>query len=218
MRRVTFGSEDFCSLRDVRPGQWMKLFFGEGAAGRAYTIRAHRPEAGEIDIDFVLHGEAPDPGPAASWIRKVSLGCRVRLYGPRSDFRHDPKRRLCLFGDECALPAICVILESLPRQTSCIAIVEGADRPAIGKLCQAASLINSSVVQTPDRRGEGLLAVGRNLPLSPDWDQIWVGCESATARRLRAEFAELGFERRSLHVSGYWKRGVSDHVDSDGDY
>nr|WP_242008466.1 siderophore-interacting protein [Sphingomonas ginsenosidivorax] len=169
-------------------------------------------------MDFVLHGETSKHGPAASWIRQVGRGRRVRLYGPRSDFRHDPDRRLCLFGDECALPAICVILESLPQRAPCIAVIEGADRPAIGRLCSNAGLVNSSVVQMPERGGEGLLAVGRHLLLTPETDQIWVGCESTMARRLRAEFLELGFDRRSLHVSGYWKRGVSDHVDSDSDY
>jgi NADPH-dependent ferric siderophore reductase len=60
--------------------------------------------------------------------------------------------------------------------------------------------------------------VARNLLLNPETDQIWVGCESTMARCLRTEFIELGFDRRSLHVSGYWKRGVSDHVDNDSDY
>ncbi|MEC3947857.1 siderophore-interacting protein [Sphingobium sp. HWE2-09] len=124
----------------------MKLFFGDGVSERAYTMRAHRPDVGEIDMDFVLCQEVTNPGLAEVWIRQVTIGSRAQLCGPRSDFRHDPKRRACLSNDECAWPAICVILESLPQGAPCNSIVEGIDQAAIRKLCPLAGPINSSAV------------------------------------------------------------------------
>ena len=47
---------------------------GERPALRWYTIRAHRPEAGEIDVDVVRHG---DSGPGSAWACRVGVGDEV---------------------------------------------------------------------------------------------------------------------------------------------
>ncbi|EHR53583.1 siderophore-interacting protein [Saccharomonospora marina XMU15] len=88
---------------------------------RTYTVRAARPEANEIDVDFALHGET---GPASRWATEARPGDRVAIVGPDAaysgthggvDFRpHSGARRILLAGDETATPAIACILECLP--------------------------------------------------------------------------------------------------------
>lgn len=90
---------------------------------RTYTIRELRAEAGEIDVDFVLHGET---GPASAWATHARPGDRVQLVAPNAAYHGDPGgyewrpptavRHVLLIGDETALPAIAGIVEQLAER------------------------------------------------------------------------------------------------------
>ncbi len=89
---------------------------------RTYTIRALRAEAGEMDIDFVLHGAT---GPASRWAIAAKPGDTLQIVAPDGGFDGDPGgyewrppahlERLLLIADETALPAIAGILEDLAQ-------------------------------------------------------------------------------------------------------
>ncbi|MFC7528633.1 siderophore-interacting protein [Actinoplanes sp. GCM10030250] len=93
---------------------------------RNYTVRAHRPEQRELDVDFVVHLE-PDGscGPAASFALNAKPGDQAGLldqgvgYNPRHE--HD---WTLLVADETGLPAVAGICESLPEDARGVAIVE----------------------------------------------------------------------------------------------
>jgi NADPH-dependent ferric siderophore reductase len=94
---------------------------------RTYTVRAARPELGEIDVDFVTHGET---GPATRWVMHAVEGDEILVIGPDArtidpdddrpiggaEFNPGTAGRILLAGDETAAPAICGILEALPRK------------------------------------------------------------------------------------------------------
>jgi NADPH-dependent ferric siderophore reductase len=91
---------------------------------RTYTVRAARPERGEVDVDVVLHGiEDGHAGPAARWAASAVPGDRIVLLGPDRPGRGRmwgvewappaAARTLLLAGDETAVPAVCAILEGL---------------------------------------------------------------------------------------------------------
>jgi NADPH-dependent ferric siderophore reductase len=97
---------------------------------RTYTVRAVRPDAREVDIDFVGHG---DGGPASAWAASAAAGDEIVLIGPddRSagrtsgiDWRPGDVETLLLAGDETAAPAISAILESLPADARGVALIE----------------------------------------------------------------------------------------------
>ncbi|GLI26013.1 siderophore-interacting protein [Agromyces rhizosphaerae] len=97
---------------------------------RTYTIRAVRQELGEVDIDFALHG---DGGPASRWARHARVGDPMVLVGPDDlstgralgiDWRPGDVDTVLLAGDETAAPAICAILEALPRDARGHALIE----------------------------------------------------------------------------------------------
>jgi NADPH-dependent ferric siderophore reductase len=102
-------------------GAWRALPDDRRMPIRTYTIRALRPEQGEVDVDFVLHGAT---GPASAWAESAAVGDRIVLVGPNARFPgptggfewHPPADASCLLiaGDETAVPAICAIVESLP--------------------------------------------------------------------------------------------------------
>jgi NADPH-dependent ferric siderophore reductase len=94
---------------------------------RTYTVRAVRAELGEIDVDFVVHGQT---GPATRWVLAARPGDEILVIGPDARTRHPEDTRpiggaefapgtaarVLLAGDETAAPAICSILESLPKK------------------------------------------------------------------------------------------------------
>ncbi|KQQ04011.1 MULTISPECIES: siderophore-interacting protein [unclassified Rathayibacter] len=97
---------------------------------RTYTIRATRPEAAEVDVDFVAHG---DTGPASAWVESAAPGARVVIIAPDSrseiagggvEWHPGAATTLLLAGDETAVPAISAILESLAEDATGAAFLE----------------------------------------------------------------------------------------------
>jgi NADPH-dependent ferric siderophore reductase len=93
---------------------------------RTYTVRAARADVGEIDVDFVVHGET---GPATRWVLGATIGDEIIIVGPDArsvapgtrplggfEFHPGNAAKILLAGDETAVPAICAILESLPKK------------------------------------------------------------------------------------------------------
>ncbi|MGH3752627.1 MAG: siderophore-interacting protein [Pseudonocardiaceae bacterium] len=109
---------------------------------RSYTVRAHRPEMGELDIDFVLHGaDGGHGGPASAWALTARPGDGAALAGPDRPgvgrmwgCEWSPPgtaKRLIIAGDETAVPAVAAIVESLPpdaRGVVCVEVPTAGDR------------------------------------------------------------------------------------------
>jgi NADPH-dependent ferric siderophore reductase len=102
---------------------------------RTYTVRTHRPQMAELDIDFVLHGtDGGHGGPASAWAAKVRPGDTAALVGPDRPGSGrmwgcawsppDTARYLIIAGDETAVPAMASIIESLPPQVRGVVCVE----------------------------------------------------------------------------------------------
>ncbi|MDQ4009195.1 MAG: siderophore-interacting protein [Actinomycetota bacterium] len=102
---------------------------------RTYTVRAHRPKVGELDIDFVLHGaDGNHGGPASAWASKAHPGDVAALAAPDRPGSGrmwgcewsppETARRLIIAGDETAVPAVASIVESLPPQARGVVCAE----------------------------------------------------------------------------------------------
>ncbi|MCC7266346.1 MAG: siderophore-interacting protein [Caulobacteraceae bacterium] len=145
MARLTFAGPAVRGMRTLAADQRIKVFFPNAAGERpaiedradwyaiyktqdvatrppmrTYTIRHLRAEAGEVDIDFVLHGET---GPASRWALNAEPGDRVQITAPNAAFEGEvggyewkppaELSRVLLIADETALPALAGILEDL---------------------------------------------------------------------------------------------------------
>ncbi|WP_229085669.1 siderophore-interacting protein [Curtobacterium sp. GD1] len=107
-------------------GAWRALPDAVRNPLRTYTVRSFRPDARELDIDFVAHG---DTGPASRWVSACRVGDELRIVGPAvpaspaelptgaAEFDPGAANRILLAGDETAAPAICAILEALDVAT-----------------------------------------------------------------------------------------------------
>jgi NADPH-dependent ferric siderophore reductase len=168
---------------------------------RNYTVRRHRPDAGEIDVDVVLH---EPKGPACTWAARMPLGAQVGSAGPRADFAPKPDAEwLLLAGDETALPAIAAILET-PRVIPTLAVVEVHDAKEELALPGVKWVHRDGA---PAATTTHLADALRELELPDGAGQAWGAAESRIARDLRAVLRdERGMPRSHATARGYWLR------------
>lgn len=239
MRRVTLGGAEMADMplgpvlkllipppgsnRVEWPAATKPLVWPDKAllpAVRTYTVRSQDQAKGELDVDFVLHGE----GPAARWAATARPGDPIGISVPGG--REIAKARwVCIAGDHTAVPAITKMLETLPREVEGHALIE-VPGPAEEQTVDAPPGIAVTWLHTPPSRSS-LADVVRSLPWPDHGDVgIWVGAESETARSIRAYVRdERRVDRRRFLIIGYWKRGMSETVygerfdhDRDADY
>jgi NADPH-dependent ferric siderophore reductase len=126
---------------------------------RTYTIRTVRGSGVDtrLVVDLVLH---PDHGgPGSSWAESAALGDRLVVVAPRRgvpyggiEFAPGDARDVLLVGDETAVPAVCAILESLPRGFRGRAVLEV---PRVGDVLPVTSR-SDVVVEWLPREGRPL--------------------------------------------------------------
>jgi NADPH-dependent ferric siderophore reductase len=219
MRRVTLHGPDLTGFISLGTDDHVKLIFattpeeqaalenfvpgspsdGPKPVMRDYTPRRYDPASGELDIDFVLHGE----GPAATWAEQAKPGQFLHIAGPRgSMIVPDIFDSYLLIGDETALPAIARRLEELPANRSALVVVEVADQGEQQVFDSQAQVDVIWIV-----RGEqNLLDVTRRLEMPEGKLYAWVATESGLSRKLRRVLLdEFCLEEEFVKAAGYWR-------------
>jgi NADPH-dependent ferric siderophore reductase len=208
MRRITVQADTMRGV-EVRPAQDVELLLRDESGRRVkrrYTIRAARPDVGELDLDVLLHGA----GPGSAWGAAAAPGDRVEFQGPRGKLRLRPAEHHLLVGDESALPAIAGICESLPRHEPAVAVVEiedGADELPI----------DAEVVWVHRRGapagGAALLAAAlTELPVRGEAGHGYLLGETRAMVALRPVVEGRGIAHDAVFLKGYWNRGRPDRL------
>jgi NADPH-dependent ferric siderophore reductase len=186
-----------------------RIVWPEGAHGvalRSYTARRQDPGAGQVEIDFVLHGD----GPAATWAGAAAPGALLAVAGAGAlGDRAAPE--LLLVGDETALPAITRILGAASPDTRGLALVEVADAAEEQPLPAPAGVTVRWLHRGGTAPGETTLLTDAVAALDrPAADDVfaWVAAESGAVRTIRADLrGRWGLSRAQHHAIGYWRRG-----------
>jgi NADPH-dependent ferric siderophore reductase len=183
---------------------------------RTYTPRRWNAEAGELSVDFLLHGE----GPGASWAEQARPGQVVAVsHQPGGAYKVDAEADWYLIGgDEAALPAAATLLEALPSSCFAHVFVEVADA---AEELQLESPARFEVTWL--HHGEAAGRVGRKLEQAvrdfvfPEGSgRVWIGCEAGVMREIRHHLlSDRGMDRAHAHTQGYWKCGAVNHPDND---
>jgi NADPH-dependent ferric siderophore reductase len=176
---------------------------------RTYSVRRLDREAGELDVDFVLHGE----GIASRWAEEARPGDTIGIGGP-GGLEVRPADWYLLAGDHTALPAISRILEMLPPDARGQAFVEVPDRSEEQRLAYAADVSLTWVHRTGLKPGSSrkLEEAVRGMT----WPHrgsgfAWLAAESSVVRSLRHYVRdERGLTRREFLAIGYWRCGLSE--------
>lgn len=230
MRRITLAGAELEGFLPAGPASYIKLIFPEpgqteptrplpdgprAVSMRTYTPLAVRPEALEVDVDFVLHGE----GPASSWAVQASVGQVLFLMGPGPGYTLDAAAtQHLLIADDSALPAVETILAALPVTARAQVLLEVISHAEQRPLHSAAQLDVSWLPRGTDHRtaGEPLAKALRTLPPVAAETRIYLACEAAAMRRIRQLLIdELGVSRSQIVGRGYWKLDVVNHPDHD---
>lgn len=224
MQRVTVSGEELAGFPEGQEGAHIKLmlptpsqseseFAAQLAAGprrpitRTYTIRHHRPDLAEIDIDFALH----DDGRACKWAVEAQCGDFIAIAGP------SPKKMtdlgadwFLLAADMTAIPAAAAVLEDMPANAIGHAVFEiasWADRQPVN----APPGISIAWLVTPASgvAVEPQLEVVRALPWLNGRPGIFLAGESSVMKALRQFICEeRGIGRKAIYASAYWKIGL----------
>ncbi|MGQ0576896.1 MAG: siderophore-interacting protein [Pseudonocardia sp.] len=225
MVRVTLHGDELAGFPGEGPDRRIKMFFplpgqerpavpratsggplwppGQARpAIRTYTVRRYDPAAGELDVDFVLHGEH---GPAAAWARDAQPGAWVGVSEPGGHYEPDAAAAHHLvIGDETALPAVATVLAALPPGVPVRVFVEVADAGEEQRLAGPATVEWVHRGRRP--AGEPLAQAVRSARLPDGSGQAWLSGESACVRDLRQHLIhERGFDRRAVYATGYWR-------------
>lgn len=225
MVRVTLAGDELAGFPGDGPDRRIKLFFPvpgqerpavpRASSGgplwppgqarptiRTYTVRRYDATAGELDVDFVLHGEH---GPAAVWARDARPGAWVGVSEPGGRYEPDPSAAYHLvIGDETALPAVATVLEALPADVRAHVFLEVADAAEVQELPGDGDVV--WLHRDGRRAGEPLADAVRSAELPDGPGQAWLSGESACVKELRRHLIEdRGFDRRAVYATGYWR-------------
>ncbi|MFE6775875.1 siderophore-interacting protein [Streptomyces sp. NPDC057702] len=227
MTRITFGGDDLSAFLSNGTDQHVALYFYEPHVElprpftteaardllsvarprlRRYTIRDHRPERAEVDMDFVLHGSDQL---ASGWAETVAPGDESIWFGPSPAYPLDPEAPWYLFlGDETALPAIAVTLAALPATARARVLIEVADAQEQQPLPTVADVDVTWLHRDGRPAGEALHAAALATTLPPGAGRVWGAAERGVVKSLRGHYVRtLGMDRAHTHLTAYWTRG-----------
>jgi NADPH-dependent ferric siderophore reductase len=209
MARVTVRAESMVGIV-TRPAQDIELLLREPSGRRVkrrYTIRHARPEAGEFDLDVLLHGD----GPGARWAESARRGDEVEFQGPRGKLELRAAPWHLLIGDESALPAIAAICEALPTGETALALIEvrdASDEQAVDAAAVRWMHRNNTPPGTPDLLAGAL----SDIDLPDGTGRAYLMGESRAMVSLRAVVESRGVPHDAIFVKGYWNVGRPDRL------
>ncbi|WP_181160657.1 siderophore-interacting protein [Streptomyces solincola] len=175
-----------------------------------YSVAGFRPEAAEMDIDFVVHrgptGEIE--GRAAVWACRARPGDALAVLDQGVLFDCPPDAsEVVIVADETGLPATAGILRSLPRDTVGRLIQEVPTAADRRPLDGPPGLAVTWVVRGDHRSVPGTDALGELLRLTTAdrAGYAFVVGESTLATEGRRHLHRLGLPKDRITFSGFWK-------------
>ena len=191
----------------LRPNVAFRIQLGPqyGDVSRVYTVRTCNAPSGSMTFDVVLHGHT---SPMMRWAADLRVGDTFSLTGPRPHFLvpEIAGRRVALFADDTAIPALYSILLQWPEGLTGVGWVATGDAEAFAELPVIPGLELHHVE-------DGLAEYALELDNPGDY-AVWGAGERDEMRAIRAHFRKtVGLAKDDVVVFGYWKRGVSHYRD-----
>lgn len=180
---------------------------------RTYTVRWVDVAAGELAIDFVVHG---DEGLAGPWAARAEPGDSLIFTGPGGGYNPDPAADWYLLaGDEAALPAIAAVIESLPKHARGVAFIEVGSDADVQEVASPAGLELVWLQRggVPAGESDQLVEAIRNAAWPEGRVNVFAHGERGYMKGLREVlFRERGLDRSQVSLSGYWAKGRVEDV------
>ncbi|MEJ5945944.1 siderophore-interacting protein [Pseudokineococcus basanitobsidens] len=176
---------------------------------RNYTVRAARPDVGELDVDVVAHGGT---GPGSRWALTAEPGDEVGVIVQDTCFTPPPgTTHVLLVADATAVPAVAGVLASLPDGVTATVLAEvptHEDAPDLPRRDGA------DVRWRAQEPGRSLLEDLRSTALPAGGVYAWVAGEAATATGVRRHLVrERGLRKEDVYFCGYWRADAPAYAD-----
>ena len=235
LRQVTFRSDDLATFEPVGPDTFLYVLLpppgrtaltvdagfsweavphmpeSDRPVGAYYTLRRWRPEAREIDVWGVLHDHA---GPAGTWLHEVEAGAAAALWGPRTAFAPPADTDgYLLVADETGLPAVAVILESLPADVPIVVLAESGAPGSRQPLPEHPGATIHWLDRHDAAPGTTTLLGDAARMVTPPGTRpyVWGGGESRAMTAVRRHVrAALELPRERVSLVAYWRH--RDHL------
>lgn len=172
---------------------------------RSYTLRQWRPRAGELDIDFVVHGT---DGVAGPWATAARPGEEVAILDQGCGWPHPEVGNVLLVADETGMPAVLGILRDLPAEVAVTAVVE-VPEAADAQDCERGDNrdIHWLVRRPGQAPGEAVAGAITGLELAERDRHAFAVGESRLATGVRRHLVrDRGWAKREVTFCGYWRR------------
>ena len=197
---------DLWAIRETMPReQWPHT--------RTYTVRWVDTAAGELAIDFVVHG---DEGLAGPWAAAAQPGDTLVFTGPGGGYNPDPAADWYLLaGDEAALPAVAAVIESLPAHARGVAFIEVGSDTDVQEIAAPAGLelVWLQRGDVPAGESSQLVEAVRTAAWPDGRVNVFAHGERGYMKGLREVlFRERGLDRSQVSLSGYWAKGRVEDV------
>lgn len=177
---------------------------------RTYTLRRLDLDKGEMDVDFIMHGES---GPASKWAIHANVGDSIGvLMKEKSKPVYQPADWYLLVGDHTAVPVISVILESISPHAKGIVILEVHGPEDILEL-QKPEDVQITWVFNPEPGKETSLPAHFNkveIELASD-KFIFVAAEHKAVSQIQHTLRNTAsIDRKDWYAYAYWKYGEAE--------
>ncbi|MFE6385570.1 MULTISPECIES: siderophore-interacting protein [Nocardiopsis] len=175
---------------------------------RSYSVRRFDPEALEMDIEFVDHGDA---GPASAWARAAAPGDEAGMLA--DGVYYVPSEEAdwhLLVGDESAVPALLSILEQAPAHLRGQAYLEVPSTDDIRPVQAPPGVDVHWLPRTDPHTVPGQLALEtvRTTEFPPGRPYCFVAGENALPTELRRTLVrQHHIPKDDIAFIGYWRHG-----------
>ena len=176
---------------------------------RTYTVRAADPEAGQVTIDFVTHG---DQGLAGPWAQRAQVGETITFRGPGGAWHPEEGYGHFVFaGDESAAPAIAAGVEKLPHGATADVYLEIADADATFDMPEPDGVHLHWIARDGATHGTALSQAVREAGI-PERRTSWFihGVAEMIKELRRHLFTDHQIDRADVSISGYWRIGMTE--------
>lgn len=178
-------------------------------ARRRYTVRSWDADAGELSLDFVVHG---DSGAAGPWAAGAQAGDVLVFEGPGGGYSPEVEADWhLLVGDESALPAIAASLEVIPagRRAVVRLVCDGPDHEIALDCTGDLDLLWVHRTGDADELEKAVAA----LEFPTGRVHAFIHGEAEEIRAIRRHLlGDRGLTRADMSCSPYWRREMTDEA------
>lgn len=171
---------------------------------RSYTVQHWDADAGEMNVDFVVHVG----GVAATWAANTRVGDVVTVTG--SDGWHQPPADMqwqLLIADMTGLPALERLVNELPAGVAAHVIVEVIEEADVREFPADVVASQQWIVGSGHGNSESALPQAvQAFVRPPGTGYVWFAAEAAPSRAVRKQVrSEWGMGPDYFTIIGYWK-------------